>query len=178
MKNKLFLFIVLIIGVIGLMGLGCATNTTETTEKNTEKDAEQITKDFINKLYTLNSKEATEGLQNISSSQEKFRTIMTEDAINSFTANRSYIGIMDYDSNNKCSTKLQEISLSKRFDDKNEKKIGYDYTVKVETTYDSDGRKEVDVEKGYVGLAQEKNEWKIYATQINNLDLLQKLQIK
>ncbi|WP_461206412.1 hypothetical protein [Clostridium sp. DL1XJH146] len=158
MKYKSMFSCILMLGLIIITG---CSNTTQ-------GEAEQVATNFTTQFYNLESEESKdtiESIDKIQSSHDKFKTIMTEEALNLLWENRMYARNIYYCANKGCSIKIKEVDLNKRFYDEKENKIGFDYSAVIEIIYDNDEIKEVK-EEGYVGLINEDNEWKVYSNEI------------
>lgn len=156
-----------------MLGLFIFTGCSNTSES----DAEQVAKKFLTQCYNAESEKSDEifsSEDNIILSHDKFKPNMTEEALNSLIANRMYLRNVQFSTENECSIRIQELDLNKISYDEKEKKIGYDYTATIEIIYAKDRSKEVGVEKGYIGLVVEENEWKVYSNKVTQFSDVRK----
>ena len=120
-------------------------------------------------LKSMKSDEVLGSENKINSAYNEFKPLMTDGALNTLLANRMYFRNILFCSSNNCTLKIQQLDLNETFYDKKEKKIGINYIASIEIIYENDKRKEVEEEKGYIGLIETNDKWKVYSSKITSM---------
>jgi hypothetical protein len=167
LKKKLMLMVISILMFGVFIFTGCS--------KPSESKAEEVGKEFLTKLYKMESEKAKEILKagdKIISAHDEFKPLTTEDQLKSMVQNRMYVRMIQFSEAKGSATKIQKLDLVKRSYDDKEKKITYDYTATIDVVYDKDNKKESTEEKGIISLVYENNAWKVYSNKVNKFSEL------
>lgn len=125
-----------------------------------------VTSDKIseyNNAFGQNNADRAKVAQNMLALYKDMKPLMTAKAYASLIGNREYVVFIQGCVQHNCTLKFENITLTQRFYDKKENKIGYDYEAKVKIISDSDKKAQTDIAKGYIGLSKENGQWKVYA---------------
>lgn len=148
-----------------------------------------IANEFVKNFYMVDSKKIAEynNMFSGSSGAAKFekglnaidkdiRPLMTEKEYRSLVINRlNTINIQGCSQNN-CTMEIINLTLTQRFCNKEENKIGYDYEAKVKVTSNSGKKIQTDIGNGYIGFYKENGEWNIYVYEMFSMPKLIKLR--
>lgn len=168
--NSKYVLIFILVFVLAIF-VGCS---------KASDDAEQMTKVFLTQFYNFDYEKSDEILKPLKSGEilkqdyldsvyNEFKPLMTDEALKTLLANRTYFRNILFCSNNNCSLKIKQLDLNKTFYDKKERKIGFNYVASIEIIYENGKRKEVEEEKGYVGLIETNDKWKVYSNIITSM---------
>ncbi|WMJ76016.1 MULTISPECIES: hypothetical protein [unclassified Sedimentibacter] len=151
--------------LLALASSGCAVNE--------EANSHELAEKFVSELYTVNKKEiesynnllkanAEDALKEaIEDIYKDIRILMSDEAYEKFTANRTGVRFAEFCSENNCYIEIKETILSERSTNENNNEKGYNFEVKLNIVSSKDGAEEEDVAEGIIQLTKENEEWKV-----------------
>lgn len=94
---------------------------------------------------------------------DDIKPLTTDKGYKNVLAGRAYFMNLQGCSENHFIMQVKDITLTKRFYDKEENKAGFDYEAKVKLVSNKDKKEQIETVNGYIGLVKENGKWKVYA---------------